>query len=208
MTFEKFIPIIGNVNNSQNTRWPFLTAEFELEVTAKKTENGRSVEMYSLCDSIEKYLIRLIEKSPNNTVTIQRGRVAEEFDCAPSQINYVLMTRFNVFKGFIVESRRGGSGYVKIQQIQMDRLEPVVNFLEVSEKDIKESEVESLLLWLEREGFITSREGSLMKAAIIDTFNKLNFDSLLSVRDVNILRSNILREMLLQVLKVGYDYEV
>jgi hypothetical protein len=47
-----------------------------------------------------------------------------------------------------------------------------------------------------------------MKAAIIDTFNKLNFDSLLSVRDVNILRSNILREMLLQVLKVGYDYEV
>jgi transcriptional regulator CtsR len=90
----------------------------------------------------------------------------------------------------------------------MDRLEPVVNFLEVSEKDIKESEVESLLLWLEREGFITSREGSLMKAAIIATFNRLNFDSLLSVRDVNILRSNILREMLLQVLKVGYDYEV
>ena len=204
MTFEKFIPIIGNVNNSQNTRWPFLTAEFELEVTAKKTENGRSVEMYSLCDSIEKYLIRLIEKSPNNTVTIQRGRVAEEFDCAPSQINYVLMTGFNVRLN--VESR--GEAVCQIQQIQMDRLEPVVNFLEVSEKDIKESEVESLLLWLEREGFITSREGSLMKAAIIDTFNKLNFDSLLSVRDVNILRSNILREMLLQVLKVGYDYEV
>jgi len=207
LTIGKIIPIIVNVNNGQKRILQF-EAVLLLVRIARTTENGRSVEVYSLCDSIEKYLIRLIKKSPNNTVTIQRGRVAEEFDCAPSQINYVLMTRFNVFKGFIVESRRGGSGYVKIQQIQMDRLEPVVSFLEISEKDIKESEVESLLLWLEREGFITSREGSLMKAAIIDTFNKLNFDSLLSVRDVNILRSNILREMLLQVLKVGYDYEM
>ena len=173
-----------------------------------KTKNGRSAKVYSLCDSIEKYLMRLIEKSPNNTVTIQRGRIAEEFDCAPSQINYVLTTRFNVYKGFIVESRRGGSGYVKIQQIQIDRLEPVVNFLEISERDIKENEVEGLLFWLEREGFITQREGSLMRAVIVDAFNKLNFDSLPSVRDKNVLRSSILREMLLQVLKIGYNYEM
>ncbi|HCU23014.1 MAG TPA: hypothetical protein DF698_09105 [Candidatus Atribacteria bacterium] len=156
---------------------------------------------------MESFIKELLEQA-DGIIEIQRNELASYFDCAPSQINYVLMTRFNIFKGFIVESRRGGSGYVKIQQIQMDRLEPVVNFLEISEKDIKESEIESLLLWLEREGFVTSREGSLMKAAIIDAFNKLTLDSLLSVRDVNILRSNILREMLLQVLKVGYDYEV
>ncbi|MEI6157056.1 MAG: CtsR family transcriptional regulator, partial [Atribacterota bacterium] len=76
--------------------------------------------MYSLCDSIEKYFIRLIDNSMGKTITIQRGKVAEEFDCAPSQINYVLTTRFNVFKGYIVESRRGGSGYVKIQKISID----------------------------------------------------------------------------------------
>jgi transcriptional regulator CtsR len=166
------------------------------------------VDVYSLCDSIEKYLIRLIEKSPNKTVTIQRGRIAEEFDCAPSQINYVLTTRFNVFKGYIVESRRGGSGYVKIQKIQMDRLEPVVNYLEVTEKDLKENEVEGLLNWLEREGFITPREGSLMRAVMVDAFNSLSFNSLPSIRDKNMLRSSILREMLLQVLKIGYDYEM
>ena len=54
--------------------------------------------MYSLCDSIENYIIRLIDNSPNQTITIQRGKLANEFDCAPSQINYVLTTRFNVFR--------------------------------------------------------------------------------------------------------------
>ena len=118
--------------------------------------------MYSLSDDIEQHIIKLIDGSPDQMITIQRGRLANEFDCAPSQINYVLATRFNVFRGFIVESRRGGSGYVRIRRVPIDRLEPVVVYLDDNEESLRESDVEDLVSWLEREEFITPRELSLI----------------------------------------------
>lgn len=157
--------------------------------------------MFSLCDSIEKYLVGLLESSPNHVITIQRGRIAEEFDCAPSQINYVLSTRFNVFRGFIVESRRGGSGYVRIIRIPMDRLEPVLSYLESQETELRETDVEGIVNWLEREGFITSREGLLMKAAMISALGSIQYNTHASFAFKNMVRTNILKEMLLQVLK-------
>ncbi|MGQ9473895.1 MAG: CtsR family transcriptional regulator [Candidatus Caldatribacteriaceae bacterium] len=156
--------------------------------------------MYSLCDSIEKYIIRMIESSPNQMVVIQRGKLADEFDCAPSQINYVLATRFSVFRGFIVESRRGGSGYVRIKKVPIDRLEPIVFYLDDYERNLKESDVENLVNWLEREGFITLREGLLMKAAMIQALSKVEDLGFSSNTEKNRLRSRILREMLLQIL--------
>lgn len=159
--------------------------------------------MYSLCDTIEKYIIKMIENSPNQMVVIQRGKLADEFDCAPSQINYVLATRFNVFRGFIVESRRGGSGYVRIKRVPIDRLEPIVVYLDDDERHLKDSDVEDLINWLEREGFITNREGLLMRAAIIHALAKVDDLGVSSSGEKNRLRSRILREMLLQVLDWG-----
>ena len=157
--------------------------------------------MYSLCDDIEQYIIKLIEGSPDQTITIQRGRLANEFDCAPSQINYVLATRFNVFRGFIVESRRGGSGYVRIRRVPIDRLEPVVVYLDNNEEYLRESDVEDLVNWLEREDFITAREGALIQAATIDALNKIADLDFSSVADRNRLRARIFREILLQILR-------
>ncbi len=161
--------------------------------------------MFSLCDSIEKYLVKLIESSPNSAIVIQRGRIAQEFDCAPSQINYVLTTRFNVFRGFIVESRRGGSGYVKIIRIPIDRLEPVVSYLEKAVSGIKEADVEGIVNWLAREGFITNREARLMKAAMVTALN--NIQSSVNQQDhsqTHLIRSSILKEMLMQVLRMDF----
>ncbi len=161
--------------------------------------------MFSLCDSIEKYLVKLIENSPNRAIVIQRGRIAQEFDCAPSQINYVLTTRFNVFRGFIVESRRGGSGYVKIIRIPIDRLEPVVSFLEKAVTDLKEADVEGIVNWLEREGFITEREARLMKAAMVTALNNVQCSVDQSdKKNFHFIRSSILKEMLIQVLKMDF----
>ncbi|MCS7241546.1 MAG: CtsR family transcriptional regulator [Candidatus Caldatribacterium sp.] len=159
--------------------------------------------MYSLCDTIERYIMRLIESSPDQVVTIQRGKLASEFDCAPSQINYVLATRFSVFRGFIVESRRGGSGYVRIRKIPIDRIEPIVAYLEEYERQLKESDVEDLLSWLERENFITHRESELMKAAMIKALEKVDDLGIPPGAERNQLRSRILREMLLQILSWG-----
>lgn len=156
--------------------------------------------MRSLCDAIEKYLMRMIETSPDQAIVVQRGKLAIEFECAPSQINYVLATRFSVARGFIVESRRGGSGYVRIKRIILDRLEPIIRYVEERDKGLREVEVEDLVELLRREGYITGREAALMKAATINALSDLREDNGNLVAEKNVLRSHIFREMLLRVL--------
>lgn len=73
--------------------------------------------MKSLSDRIEKYIKVLIERSGTNEIEIQRTELAEAFNCVPSQITYVLATRFTLGTGFVTESRRGGKGFVKIRRL-------------------------------------------------------------------------------------------
>ena len=66
--------------------------------------------MRNISDIIEQYLKSILQESPEGTVEIQRNDLAEQFSCVPSQINYVISTRFTLEKGFLVESKRGGAG--------------------------------------------------------------------------------------------------
>ena len=68
----------------------------------------------SLADKIEEYIKVLIEKSGEDQIVIQRIELAETFCCVPSQVSYVLSTRFTKKAGFIIESRKGGKGFVRI----------------------------------------------------------------------------------------------
>lgn len=70
----------------------------------------------SLTDRIEQYLKVLIARSDDKSIEIQRIELAETFDCVPSQVTYVISTRFTEKEGYITESRRGGCGYVRIKQ--------------------------------------------------------------------------------------------
>ncbi|HBK60215.1 MAG TPA: transcriptional regulator [Firmicutes bacterium] len=70
--------------------------------------------MASLSDYIESYLKLLLSSVPDEWVEIRRRDLAERFRCAPSQISYVLTTRFTIERGYVVESRRGGAGYIRI----------------------------------------------------------------------------------------------
>lgn len=74
--------------------------------------------MGSLSDLIEQYLRRMLEAGGRDALEVQRCELARIFRCAPSQINYVLDTRFSPDRGFVVESRRGGGGYIRIQRMQ------------------------------------------------------------------------------------------
>lgn len=85
----------------------------------------------SLADKIEEYLKVLIERSENRQVEIQRSELAETFDCVPSQVTYVLSTRFTEEAGYLTESRRGGKGYVKIIRLEDDDLKS-----DLSRKDL------------------------------------------------------------------------
>lgn len=73
--------------------------------------------MASLTDHIEDYLKRMLAISTRNFVEIQRVELARKFACVPSQVNYVLNSRFSPARGYLVESRRGGGGYIRIYRI-------------------------------------------------------------------------------------------
>ena len=75
--------------------------------------------MRNVSDIIEQYLKSMLLESPQGLVEIQRNDLADRFSCVPSQINYVISTRFTLEKGYVVESKRGGGGYIRIQRIQL-----------------------------------------------------------------------------------------
>ncbi len=75
--------------------------------------------MMKISDLITNEILRMLNESEENTAEIQRNDFAGLIGCAPSQINYVLSSRFTPEHGFIIESRRGGGGYIKIRRVVM-----------------------------------------------------------------------------------------
>jgi len=76
--------------------------------------------MSNLADRIEEYLKMILQQTDEGYIVLQRGFLADFFSCAPSQINYVLTTRFSAERGYLVESRRGGGGYLRIVRLGLD----------------------------------------------------------------------------------------
>lgn len=75
--------------------------------------------MGNLADRIEEYLKHVLDNSDEGYIILQRSVLADVFSCAPSQINYVLDTRFTTERGYLVESRRGGGGYLRIVRLSL-----------------------------------------------------------------------------------------
>ena len=70
---------------------------------------------------IASFLQQSLEEAENGVLEVQRNDLAQRFNCVPSQINYVMSTRFSPERGYIVESRRGGNGYIRITRVRVDR---------------------------------------------------------------------------------------
>lgn len=76
--------------------------------------------MARLSDVIEDFIKEMLMSNEERELQIQRNELAQYFKCAPSQINYVLTTRFTTDKGYYIESRRGGGGYIIIRHIEFN----------------------------------------------------------------------------------------
>ena len=74
-----------------------------------------------ISDLIAGFLEDCLDETGDGVLEVQRGELAQRFNCVPSQINYVMSTRFSPERGYIVESRRGGNGYIRITRVQVDR---------------------------------------------------------------------------------------
>ena len=150
--------------------------------------------MAQLSDTIERFIKDLMSQEAQ--IEVRRNELAQHFGCAPSQINYVLATRFSVDHGYIIESRRGGGGYVRIVRMQT-RGEP--NFLETLLNRVGNSVDEetacAIISNLFERKMITRNEAGLMRAAV--SRNALALP--ISAKDV--LRAAVFRNMLVQAFK-------
>ncbi len=123
--------------------------------------------MRNISDIIEQYLKNILHESPEGTVEIQRNDLAEKFVCVPSQINYVISTRFTLEKGYLVESKRGGGGYIRIQRIDLPQHSDLHTHLrQMIGEGIDQTTAEGLIYQLEGSCFLNKREANLMRAAI------------------------------------------
>ena len=119
-----------------------------------------------LSDSIESFIKTMLnEGSPE--VELKRNELAEYFGCAPSQINYVLATRFSPDHGYLTESRRGGGGYIRIVRVVEagpQRLMYLVN--ERIGDSLTEEECLRLISQLKEQKIVTADEAGLMASAV------------------------------------------
>ena len=122
--------------------------------------------MRNISDIIEGYLKGVIEVSERDYIEIKRNEVAEKFQCVPSQINYVINTRFTADRGYLVESKRGGGGYIRIKRITLhpksDVLSDVITRLE---HGASQSMAEDIVFRLLNEDIISKREAKLILSA-------------------------------------------
>lgn len=152
--------------------------------------------MPGLSNIIENFIKELLQATENGIIEIQRNEMAEYFECSPSQINYVLSTRFTPYKGYYIESRRGGGGYIKIIKVGIESNEDINNIIVNTIGDsITKSKAYHIIDGLLEENLISKREGEIIKVAMGDRSLSGSNESR------NTLRANILKNVLLILIK-------
>lgn len=153
--------------------------------------------MAGLSNNIERFIKELLEQTTDGIVEIGRNDLANQFKCAPSQINYVLTTRFTPYKGYYIESRRGGSGYIKIMKLTFTEeasIDKIIN--EVIGTSITKDMAYNVVNSLYEDKVLSKKEGQLILHALEDVaLTNVNIDYR------NIVRADILRNMLLAFLR-------
>ena len=118
-----------------------------------------------MSDLIEEYLKKVLQEE--GKIEIQRNEIAEIFNCVPSQINYVINTRFTMQHGYDVESKRGGGGYIRIVKVQVNNnIDLLDHMSQIIGNHISEKEAQVIIDTLYDNELMTNREAQIMLAAI------------------------------------------
>lgn len=149
--------------------------------------------MPTISDIIENFILSTLGK--DDSIDLSRNELADYFKCAPSQINYVLTTRFNLNRGYIIQSQRGGGGYIKLLKIKDFDDNYVFKLVEDLPKEISYKDAEYILEDLTQKQFLTIEQAKIISFAISNKAlsNPVNLDG--------VIRSNILKSVLINILK-------
>lgn len=151
--------------------------------------------MATLSDIIEAFIKQLMNDT-NGAIEIQRNELANQFNCVPSQINYVIATRFTTDQGYYVESRRGGGGHIKIRRVNITKKDKYLMHIVVSMgRSLSQQAAEIFINNFMDYEVISPREGLLLKAAVSDKIL-----SGIPMPDRDVLRASILKNMLTSLL--------
>lgn len=124
--------------------------------------------MARLSDIIESFIKEMMDDM-DGSIEIQRNELANRFNCVPSQINYVISTRFSTDKGYYVESRRGGGGYISIKRLNVDSVGEYLMHIITSIGDkLSQHTCEIFVQNFMDYDIINEQEAGLMKAATSD----------------------------------------
>ena len=146
----------------------------------------------TISDIIEEFIVSSLDD--DEFIELSRNDLAKFFSCVPSQINYVLNTRFTVNRGFIVESQRGGGGYIKVVRIQNNDDSFLRRIIQICENPMSITESNHILLNMKERRLITKNEMELIKSMITSKAlnNPVNMD--------NRIRANIMREIAINLM--------
>lgn len=146
-----------------------------------------------ISDVIENFIKDML--SDDNSAVIQRNDLAEHFNCVPSQINYVISTRFTPLQGYYVESQRGGGGYIKIQKVNITHSDYLMHIITSIGDTLTSKEVDIFISNLLSDEIVTKKEAKLLKVATSD--NVLNVP--IDIKDN--LRARIFKNMLINLVE-------
>ncbi|EJO5349193.1 CtsR family transcriptional regulator [Clostridium botulinum] len=147
-----------------------------------------------LSDIIEDFIKEMFKENNESELQIKRNELANYFRCAPSQINYVLTTRFTKDKGYYIESKRGGGGCIIIKRIEFTNNSLKELIIDRIGNSITYNNAINIIDGLVETGIIMEREAIIMKVAINDrVFGDIDSNK-------NILRANILKNIIMVII--------
>lgn len=148
----------------------------------------------NLSNAIAQMITEMLQDK--SEIEIQRNILAQDLGCVPSQINYVLSSRFTPERGFMVESRRGGGGCIRISRISYDKDTLIIQVINSVGARLDENTARHHLMNLAYHNLISERDAELIMSAISD----MNF-KLLEPEFRELIRSSIFKQMLLTLIK-------
>ena len=119
-----------------------------------------------LSDVIADEINRMLDESGDGSAEIKRNELASHIGCVPSQINYVISSRFVPEQGYIVESRRGGGGFIKITRVHLDKSSAIMHIVNIIGKELDDNTARVILDNCRRGGLLTDAAARLIYSAI------------------------------------------